>query len=190
MRLKTVALIAATLLSGPTVAYASPVTWTLNGTFSALTGGGTAGGSFDYDADTASFSNIALTTSTNRTYTQILDGTLTAELKFLQSGVTTGQTIALLLQDISRSMLTNAGGVLHVNTATNRSEFAEYRCTPLDTALDSCKDGFGGSVRNWALGGVSTLTGVPVAAVPEPGGLALLGLAVCGGLMTLRRRST
>lgn len=55
------ALLAAALLATPLVAQAMPVTWTLSGV--TFAGGGTASGSFDFDADLDRYSNVAITTT-------------------------------------------------------------------------------------------------------------------------------
>jgi hypothetical protein len=178
MKSKTLAGLAITLLAGSTAAFAAPVTWTLDGVFLQ---GGTASGSFVYDEDSSVFSNIALTTSPGRIYTQFA-GESSAGLVFLQSGVTTEETIALGLKDIALSLLTDAGGQLHINVNESAAFFAEFRCS----APGGCASGAGGNVNNWQVNGASTLTGVPVASVPEPGGLALLALLVAG-LATSRR---
>jgi hypothetical protein len=64
------ALLAAALLSAPMVAQASLVTWTLSGV--TFDDGGTASGSFDFDAsrsDETAYSNISITTTTVGAYT-------------------------------------------------------------------------------------------------------------------------
>jgi hypothetical protein len=64
------ALLAAALLATPLVAQAIPVTWTLSGvTFG---DGGTASGSFDFDAslsDETAYSHISITTATVGAFT-------------------------------------------------------------------------------------------------------------------------
>lgn len=182
MKSKILGLLAMGLLAGPMAADAVPVTWTLNGV---ILQGGTAGGSFVYDADGSVFSDIALTTSLGRTYTQFVGTSISAGLVFLQSGVESGSTIALGLTDITPALLTDAGGVLPINIDTTTANFAEFTCD----ALSECPLGFGTNVNNWQFGGVSTLTGVPRVSVPEPGSLALLGFGLAGLGLSRRRKA-
>jgi PEP-CTERM motif len=180
MKAKILGLLAVGLLAGPMAAVAVPLTWTLNGTF---IGGGTASGSFVYDADGAGFLGIALTTSSGRTYTQF-QGAGTQGLVFLQSGVTAGvSTIALNLQGISLSLLTNSGGILQVNPIGGFAGFAEFRCL----SGTGCRGGAGSGITNWEPG-ASTLTSI-AASVPEPGTLALLGLGLVGLSVSSRRKA-
>lgn len=179
--------LAAGLLAGPMAAEAVPVTWTLEGTLISYSlESGTANGSFTYDADTGEFSNISLTTSFGRTYTQFysdfydpLEG-----LMFFQEGDPTGSSLALVLHSIHLPMLTNAGGVLQVNQEVFGGP-AEVRCD-----FNGCTNPFQFIVvlSNWDQRAVSTLTGVP-SSVPEPGTLALFGLGLAGLGLARRRRS-
>lgn len=184
--MKRIALIS--LLMLPLQSLAVPVEWTLDGyIYNVQLEVGRATGSFVYDADTGEFSNISLTTTgpgaAGHTYTQFA-GAGTQGLNFFQAGLS-GEfaTIAFHLQGIDLSMLTNAGGVLVVNGESSVAGLAEYWC--IDA---SCHAGVGSAFNNWYLQGPapSTLTGVVVTAVDEPGMLALLAAAV--GWAAYRRR--
>jgi len=147
-------------------------------------------GSFIFDADTQTFSDILLTSTASRlTYTQFagvrtnLIGPFPG-MTFLQPGVSPGEsTIALNVDTITTNLLTDSGGLLRINPDPTTGFFADFNCT----AGVDCAEGLGSSVSNWAVDGVSTLTGEPVA-VPEPSTLALLTVSVAGfGFLRLTR---
>jgi len=175
------------LLLVPATGLAIPLEWTLSGS---IVQGGTASGSFTYDADTGEFSDIALTTvdtpSGGLLFTTFLAEAPDYGLVFVQEGALPGEpTIAFLLAEIFLSQLTNSGGTLVVNSTRNVSHFAEYFCN--STPYEACEGANGGFVSHWdQLARSNRLTTDPTA-VAEPGSLALLGAA---GLVAaaLRRR--
>jgi hypothetical protein len=102
------AIVAVALLAAPIAANAVPVHWTLAGTVrQGLSVLGPVSGSFNYDADTMIFSDIALSTPLDL-YTAFLGPSFAGDLVF---GRTAGETDSgLWLQHIQPSTLTNAGG--------------------------------------------------------------------------------
>jgi len=189
--LKRIALIA--LLSMPASSFAIPVQWTLDGfLISNFEPSGTAGGSFIYDADTGMFSDIGLFTTGSPTggltFTALAGESAFYGLNFLQAGANgIDPTIALQLNGIFRSSLTNAGGVLTVNPSPGTAYFAEFQCG----GGDDCGLGSGGAVTNWHAWREtpSTLTGRILTSVDEPGTLGLLAAAAVLALITRRRRA-
>jgi hypothetical protein len=188
--MKRLALLA--LLLAPASGFAVPVVWTLQGS---LIQGGSAGGSFVYDADTQSVSDVLLATDTG-SISGGLDFTSFAGessygLIFWQAGASNAEpTIAFQLNGVYFGSLTNAGGLVTVNPSVGVGYFAEFAC---GGAFGVCSNGAGTSVSNWVSDGTSnTLMGRVLGNtdVSEPGTLALLG-AACFAMffMTRRRRA-
>jgi hypothetical protein len=188
--MKRLALLA--LLLAPASAFAVPVVWTLEGS---LYQGGSAGGSFVYDADTHTVSDVLLATNSG-SLSGGLDFTSFAGessygLIFFQAGASNADpTIAFQLNGVYFGNLTNAGGVVTVNPSVGVGYFAEFLC---GGSYGNCSNGFGTSVSNWVADGTSnTLTGRVSGNtdVSEPGTLALFG-AACFAMffMTRRRRA-
>lgn len=160
-------------------ALAVPVTWTLNGV--AFSDGGSATGSFIYDADTNTFSSINV---------QVSGGSLPA-LTYIAPHPVAQASIVALLPTASGDFtgvrvvvfgpiggLTNAGGTLTLNTAP-----VEGTCTN-----PTCSTTTGG-VRSLTAG---TLVGVAAGPAPIPAVsttlLGLTGALLAGGAMLLMRR--
>jgi PEP-CTERM motif len=177
------------LLLAPASSFAIPVLWSLDGTF--YRGGG-ASGSFVYDADTQTFSDVALLSfgspSGGLAFTNFAAQTHSG-LIFFQPGASSNdaQTIALELNGVFFSSLTNAGGLVTVNPSTNTGYFAEFSCG----GVDICTNGWGSAVSNWYMGpdANNLLTGTVLGntSVSEPGTLALLG-AGCFAMFVMTRR--
>lgn len=170
------------LLGLSNLAHAIPIKWTLDGM---LFQGGTVTGSFIYDADLDVFSSSSLISSVGSpsgglVFTDYV-GDSFAGMNFQQAGVLGLPTIGLSLRDIMKADLTNAGGILGINTGSSQS-FAEYNCSSFPC------NGNGTNVSNWKSSYVNTLTGVAVS-VPEPETLALFGLGLIGLAFTKRKKN-
>ena len=110
------AIAAAALVFAPAVALADPVTWTLSG--ATFDDGGTASGSFVYDADTDTYSSVQITTTagTQRSGTTFVDpiGLYTrSDLLYVATsgGAGIGLSSLYLAFDVP---LTDAGGVIGI----------------------------------------------------------------------------
>jgi PEP-CTERM motif len=156
-------------------AWASPLTWTLQGV--TFTDGGTASGSFVFDATSGIFSSINITTTTGSVltganYTFPDPGNVAhngpAELFMVTSNAAdlTGTPILTL---IWASNLTNAGGIVPFSSTLNSGETT---CTsPTCSSIDQTTG------RTTTAGAISA-----PASVPEPATILLVGsaLAVLG----------
>jgi len=160
----------AAFLSVPS-ASASTIDWTLQGvTFG---DGGTASGSFDYDADTNTYSFIDITTTSGSSFSG-------ATYLALDPGKSSSSTSLAVVPDASSanigtpvfdlffsSALTDAGGTVALNDVLD-----EGTCT-----TDGCTAAIG--LRSVTAGSVST--------VPEPSSYGLL-LIGSGFMLVMRKR--
>ena len=158
---KTIALVAVTVMMSMS-ANAAPVVWTLNGV--TFDDGGTASGSFTYDADTNTFSAIAITTTAGSTlggasYNTPVPGYTSneAQLVVVNSANGPDYTGSPVFFPEFAPVLSNAGGVVNLDT-----DDAETTCG------DASCSGPGQAPMRAVTAG--TLSGVPapaeVAAVP------------------------
>ena len=140
------------LVFGAAVAKADPVTWYLvDANFS---GGGSASGSFDYDADTNVYSNVAVTTSGGNTFdgAEYSYGMLgsnylpsATSVNFSPASQPVANEGALVMAFVSA--LTNAGGVVNIVVGSSLSKEGLCVEAPLLPQQKLSCDG-GGNV-NW-----------------------------------------
>lgn len=173
---RTRALLATLLLAMaiPAAAVADPVNWTLNGV---TLSSGTASGSFTYDSDTDTFSNINIVTTAGTlpggTYTQ-RGGFYNNSTGGLRIGALTaagnGDGNTALGWRVTTAM-TNAGGTITIVTGAAAS--AEYTCSAGTCSV---------SAPFRAITGGS-IVGVPVAPVPTMSewAMILFGLMLASG---------
>lgn len=167
------ALLAAALLATPLVAQAIPVTWTLSGV--TFTGGGTASGSFDFDAslnDETAYSNVSITTTTVGAFSGSSAyygaGFNPNESRMFDPLNNDGHWLSLRFDTAltsfgGTSVLTNAGGFASTETFSADEYNPESQLTRYVTA-----------------GSVTTLPLVTAVPEPETYALMLAGLAAVG----------
>lgn len=181
MKLACAAAIATLALPG--AASAAPVLWTLSGV--AFSDGGTASGSFVYDADANTYSSINITTTAGSVRGSAVHGRLHPDphhhaqgaVFTTSAGATTG---APLFQFSLQAPLTNAGGSTTIMPGPSVEAACDVGCT-----------GYVAPFRSVVAG---AMTGTPVpAAVPTLSEWAMILLAALlagGAALTLSRRPT
>jgi hypothetical protein len=161
------------LLSLPSIASADGATWTLSGV--TFEGGGTASGSFVYDALTNSYTDIKVTTSAESpfgaSYTSLSSCCLVSD-----TGTAFGPNVAdftdtHVLFLLFSANLTNAGGTIPLMFG--------FPDPSLDSAEDFCTNSDCTTLSERLVAG-GEVVGVPSTAVAEPSAISLLivGLTV------------
>ena len=151
----------------PSIALADGVTWNLSGV--TFDDGGTASGSFVYDAVMNTYSAINVTTTagttlTGATYTSFSDVVLPSDTGFLfgpNSGDFTGASFLMWLFD---APLTNFGGIVQVSLLPPNDSI-EALCTSSDCSTFSSRSVTGGEV-------------IAAVATPEPSAFLLVGMGL------------
>ena len=167
------ALVVAGLLAAGT-AQAVPLTWTLQSVV--FDDGGTANGSFVFDADTTSYSNIMINTTAGsvlgaQAYTLLRPGSGTLDFGFtiidvVEADMTGNQHMAVVFA----SSLTNAGGTISFGSNGGFDPW-EGTCSQAD-----CKMGF--IDRNVVSGTVFARAPDSTNPVPEPTGAVVFGVGM------------
>lgn len=169
-----------TLVLLPLSAQATPILWTINGmTFD---DGGTGSGSFIYDADTNTYSNINITTTVGSVlpgdtylYPDLLYALSQAPDYFMALDATGADLtgFSFLTTVFSPSALTNAGITTSITGGT------EGTCGNPDCSILEVEASF----RNVTGGRVTA----DIVTVPEPETIALFGLGLLGLGLASRR---
>src|SRR5262245_23878452 len=169
MRTRFLGVVTAAFILLPGVVHAIPVRGTLDDSLLDVGMPIKASGSFVYDADTGTFSDILLQTPTDLGTEYVTFGGPSTNpfapgLIFLQEGGVTGESVlAFILAGVLPSELTNSGGVLNVGDP-------EVNAVAEGSCRERCIDGT--ARTNWDLD-ASTLRGRPVS-VSESATLPLL----------------
>lgn len=163
-------------LGSAATSHAAPITWSLAGvTFDDL---GTATGTFVYDADTNTYSNINITTTAGSAESGAAYGQPTGGNATFIDMATSLPVVVNVTQRFTmnfQAALTNAGGTVALAGG------AESLCLAA-----GCGGGPTGQqfLRTVTAGSVTT---VPPTAAPEPGTLLLLGAGAAGLIARTRR---
>lgn len=160
-----------TVLLAAAPASAVPVLWTLSGV--GFDDGGSATGSFVFDADTATASAVAITTTlgtsfAGTSYAHVFADGATAVSASTVSGSPYTDEFVVALN--FASALTNAGGVVSINTSS------EIECSNA-----SCDSHF-----TFRTGSSGTVSGT---VIPEPASAALMGTGLTALAAARRRRA-
>ncbi len=188
MRLGLKNLLAAMVLAMASIsAFAVPVLWTLTGVV--FNDGGTASGSFIYDATTNTYSSVSITTTTGSTrtgaaysVTNTSISSSTAALYVTSAAANQTGLPALFLP--FTSALTNAGGSVNIRLGLNAS---------FDGSESNCGDAAcsGPAVPQRLMTSGSVTGAVVTASIPtlsEWGLILLSGLLALGTMVVMRRR--
>ena len=188
MRLGLKNLLAAVVLAMASIsAFAVPVLWTLTGV--AFNDGGTASGSFIFDATTNTYSSVNITTTTGSTrtgaaysVTNTSISSSTAALYVTSAAANQTGLPALFLP--FTSALTNAGGSVNIRLGQSAS---------FDGSESNCGDAAcsGPAVPERLMTSGSVTGAVVTASIPtlsEWGMILLSGLLALGTMVVMRRR--
>ena len=167
------------LLSVPGIASADNVTWDLSGV--TFNDGGTATGSFVYNADTNTVSSVDIVTTPGlrfggEDYTAVDPGygPFPDEIVFVTSGSLADYTDTPALDLLfDPSILTDAGGTIALNLLSEEAACADATCRMGTEAF-----------REVTAGGVSSA----VTSTPEPSTLLLLGAGLLGLFLVAKRK--
>jgi len=167
MKSRIMGLAAAALLAVSMTANAVPLTWKLQGV--AFADGGTATGSFQYDAATDTYLAMNIETTGTLAFTYTIAG-LRGHRPFAFDVATGESDGSGFLQFVLVSDLTDAGGTIAIGV----NQYFPWETTwSGGNLVFPARDIIAGSVT----------------AVPEPFTLSLLGLGLVGVAMTKRRKA-
>ena len=163
----------------PSVASADGITWDLSGV--TFDDGGTATGSFVYDALTNKYSAINVTTTLGST----LSGTTYTSLSSLGSSSDTGLLFGVSSGDVTNTSvlfllfdaaLTNSGGIVQLSLIPPDDNSVEGLCTNSDCSGFTMRSVTGGELVSEAV------------KTPEPATISLLGMGFIALLISAARR--
>ena len=184
MGFRTIALAATTILILSTSAKAAVIEWDLYNV--QFDDGGTAFGSFFYDADTNIFSNIDITTTTGTTFTgtyyEFMNPDITPYADSLHLTATPGTADGTRAFNINLvSIMTNAGGAISLLTPPAPTSFEGLCSGPICNSFKPAPDN-----RLVISGWVST--SASITPVPIPAAVWLFGSGLLGLIGVARRK--
>ena len=150
-------------------AAAGPITWNFTGTF---TDGGSASGSFIFDAGLDTYSSVNISTTSGSAFggahylvaePQFTNNSANVDFAPAVVGDYTGTPVLFLLFS---TPLTNAGGTIAINTSSS----SEENCTAINC------NGNNSVLRFFSSGSVRS--GAAVTATPEPSSIMMAGLGL------------